>query len=84
VIMGFAIGFLTNHMPAPLFDILERMSPLASSIVGLASSGFARGQSGPVLRSMGSFAGLLLLIIAFVILGVSAYLQSRLRKRHTL
>ena len=84
VIVAFAIGFAIGKMPQPLFDILKRTAPLTTVIVGFSAGGFSPISNGALLTSIGNFAGLMLLLVAFVILGVSTYLQSRFKKRFQL
>jgi len=84
VIVAFAIGFAIGKMPQPLFDILKRTAPLTTVIVGFSAGGFSPISNGALLTSIGNFAGLMLLMVAFVILGVSTYLQSRFKKRFQL
>jgi len=81
VIVAFAIGFEVDKIPSPLFDILKRAAPLTSAVVGFSAGGFSPSSSGPLLTSIGNFAGLILLLVAFIILGISTYLQSRFKKR---
>jgi phosphate transport system permease protein len=81
VIVAFAIGFEADKIPVPLFDILKKTAPLTSSIVGFSAGGFSPIQNGTLLTSIGNFAGLILLVVAFVFLGISTYLQIRFKKR---
>ena len=81
IIVGWVIGY-ESGLPNPLIDILERTAPLTSTAAGLAG-GFTRsGNYGPREISVANFTGLLLLIFAFAILGLSAYIQKRLRNRY--
>jgi phosphate transport system permease protein len=81
MIVAFAIGFQIDKMPKPLFDILKSTAPLTTAIVGFSAGGFSPVQSSPLLTSIGNFAGLMLLLGALAILGISTYLQSRFKKR---
>ncbi|GEM_PF-2545208 len=84
IIVAYAIGFSAKTLPSPLFDVLERTAPLTSTIAGLAGGGFSRSSViGPVGQSVASVMGLLLLLTAFALLGISLYLQRRLKKRLT-
>ncbi len=81
VIVAFAVGFKLDSIPTPLFDILKRTAPLTTVIVGFSAGGFTPISNGPLLFSIGNFAGLMLLLVAFTILGISTYLQNRFKKR---
>jgi len=81
MIVAFAIGFEIGKIPQPLFDILKSTAPLTTVIVGFSAGGFSLDLSGPLLTSIGNFAGLVLLLLSFAILGVSTYLQSRFKNR---
>jgi len=82
IIVAYCIGFTSSALPKPIFDILQRAAPLTSTIAMLAGGGFSLSTTvGPVGKSVASFAGLLLLIIAFVILGVTFYLQLKMKRR---
>ncbi len=84
MIVAFAIGFQVGKIPSPLFDILKSTAPLTTTIVGFSAGGFSPVSNGSLLTSIGNFAGLILLLVAFIILGISTYLQSRFKKRFTL
>jgi phosphate transport system permease protein len=82
IIVSWVIGF-ESGLPSPLIDILEKTAPLTSTAAGLAG-GFTRsGSHGPIEMSVASFSGLLLLLMAFIILGASAYLQKILKSRYS-
>jgi phosphate transport system permease protein len=82
IIVSFAIGFGPTNLPSPLFDILERIAPLTSTIAGLSANGLVRFESGsPLPHAVSSFAALLLILIAFILLGAAAYLQKKFKKR---
>ena len=81
MIVAFAIGFKVGRIPNPLFDILKSTAPLTTAIVGFSAGGFSPSPDGPLLTSIGKFAGLILTLVAFIILGISTYLQSRFKKR---
>jgi phosphate transport system permease protein len=82
IIVAYTIGFGSRTLPSPIFDLLQRTAPLTSTIAGL-SAGSLTGSptAGPVGQSVGSFMGLLLLIMAFIILGASTYLQRKWKSR---
>jgi ABC-type phosphate transport system permease subunit len=80
LIVWFCIGLGARNLPQPLFDVLQRTSPLTSTIAGLLGGGSRATVVGPIGQSVASFGGLLLLIIAFAILALSFYLQGRIRK----
>ena len=82
IIVAYTIGLGSRSLPSPLFDVLERTSPLTSTIAGLAGGSFSMSNLvGPVGRSAASFMGLLLLVTAFALLGLTFYLQRRIKKR---
>ena len=81
IIVWFCIGFGTSNLPHPQFDVLQRAAPLTSAIVGLLGGGSRATVVGPIGNSVASFAGLLLLIMAFAILALTFYLQGRIKKR---
>ena len=83
VIVAFTIGIGASHLPNPLFDILKSTGPLTTDIVEFAAGGFSPAANGQLLTSIGNFAGLMLLLVAFAILGISTYLQSGFKKRFT-
>ena len=82
IIASWTIGYLKNGMPNPLFDIFEASAPLTSTGAGILSglrpgSTLATG----VDRAASYFTALLLLVLAFVILGLVSALQQGLRRR---
>jgi len=81
MIVAFAIGFEIDRIPQPLFDILKATAPLTTVIVGFSAGGFSLNLSGPLLTSIGNFGGLILLLLAVAVLGISTYLQNRFKKR---
>lgn len=81
IIVAFAIGFMADNLPAPLFDILQRVAPLTSTIAGISAGNFTRAEGSALQISVSNFIALLLLILAFVILGVATYIQRRINKR---
>jgi ABC-type phosphate transport system permease subunit len=81
MIVAFAIGFEVGSIPNPLFDILKSTAPLTTAIVGFSAGGFSPVQSSPLLTSVGNFAGLILMLVALIILGISTVLQGRFKKR---
>jgi len=82
IIVSYCIGFSTRSLPTPVFDVLQRTAPLTSIIATLAGGGFSSSKLvGPIGTSVASFAGLLLLIVAFIILGVTSYLQRKMKAR---
>ena len=81
IIVAYTIGFGARTLPSPLFDLLQRTAPLTSTIAGLSAGGLTRTQStGPVGQSVASFMGLLLLLAAFALLGISMFLQRKSKK----
>jgi phosphate transport system permease protein len=81
IIVTFTIGLVAPELPSPLWDVLERVAPLTSTVAGIATGGFTRATGSALNQSVASFIGLLLLLIAFVILLLAGYFQKRFRKR---
>lgn len=88
IIPIYVIGTTVNlvRLPAPLWDVFETVAtPLASAGAGLM--GGLSPQSGEgsnaLTTSVASFAGLLLLLIAFGVMALATYVQRRLNKRLT-
>jgi phosphate transport system permease protein len=82
IIVTYTIGLEAQQLPSPLCDVLERIAPLTSVAAGLAGGGFSRAEGGPLVqKSVAAFIGLLLLVVAFAILSLAAYLQNRFRKK---
>ncbi|MGQ9675497.1 MAG: PstC family ABC transporter permease [Chloroflexota bacterium] len=80
LIVYWAVGREAERMPEPLWDVFERVAPLTSTGAGLAGLYFGGGWK-PLEGSVAYFTGLLLLVMAFGILAVSAFVQRLLRKR---
>jgi ABC-type phosphate transport system permease subunit len=80
IIVAYTIGYQYQYLPKPLFDVLERVAPLTSSVIGLVG-GLAGVPSTPLEISASNFVGLLLLITAFTILGLTTFLERRLKQR---
>ncbi|MCL0105050.1 ABC transporter permease subunit [Dehalococcoidia bacterium] len=71
------IGRAAPGLPTPLWDVLEVSAPLTSIGPTLVRD------TAPVTHApVAHFAGLLLLVIAFAIMGVATLLQRRLRRRY--
>ncbi|MCL0064159.1 ABC transporter permease subunit [Dehalococcoidia bacterium] len=71
------IGRAVPGLPTPLWDVLEMSAPLTSIGPTLVRD------AAPVTHApVAHFAGLLLLVIAFAIMGVATLLQRRLRRRY--
>ena len=71
------IGRAVPGLPTPLWDVLEVSAPLTSIGPTLVRD------TAPVTHApVAHFAGLLLLVIAFAIMGVATLLQRRLRRRY--
>jgi len=79
VIVGMVVGF-ESSLPYPLFDILKSTAPLTSTGAGF-SGGFSQGSFNPLRNSAANFTGLVLLVLAFGILGLVAYLQGRYKRK---
>ncbi|MCL0095800.1 ABC transporter permease subunit [Dehalococcoidia bacterium] len=73
------IGRAVPGLPTPLWDVLEVSAPLTSIGPTLVRRGDVPVAHAPVAH----FAGLLLLVIAFAIMGVATLLQRRLRRRYS-
>ncbi|MCL0048906.1 ABC transporter permease subunit [Dehalococcoidia bacterium] len=72
------IGRAVPGLPTPLWDVLEVSAPLTSIGPTLVRD------TAPVTHApVAHFAGLLLLVIAFAIMGVATLLQRRLRRRYS-
>ncbi len=80
LIAGWVIGWEPGTMPDPLWDVLERTTTLTATGAGLAGI-----HSPPVAvdtaDSVAYFTGLLLLVMAFAIMGLTTLLQRRFKKR---
>jgi phosphate transport system permease protein len=80
----FVIGTSTSllHPPSPLLDVFARTPPLAATGAGLMGGigGEVEGVQG-VEQSVAYFAGVLLLILAFAIMGGSTLVERALRRR---
>ncbi|MGP8079383.1 MAG: PstC family ABC transporter permease [Dehalococcoidales bacterium] len=81
IIVAYAVGFMADNLPAPIFDILQRVAPLTSTIAGVSAGNFTRAEGNALQSSVSNFIALLLLVMAFVILGIATYIQRRLNKR---
>jgi len=81
IIVAYAVGFMADNLPTPLFDILQRVAPLTSTIAGISAGNFTRAEGSALQNSLSNFIALLLLVMAFVILGIATYIQRRLNKR---
>jgi phosphate transport system permease protein len=84
VIAALTIGQArSGGMPAPLFDIFESVPPLTSTGAGLINGLSQGGANHPVstLDAVAFFSALLLMILAFMILGVVNLAQHFLVRR---
>jgi len=82
VIVAWTIGYVKRGLPVPVVDIFERSAPLTSTGAGLLT-GLSPGADvkGGLDYSVAFFAGLLLMVMAFGILGLSNQVQKILQKR---
>jgi ABC-type phosphate transport system permease subunit len=83
VISAWTIGYGRDGMPAPLFDIFEAVSPLTSTGAGLIN-GLQPGAASHIattLDSVAFFTALMLMILAFIILGLINLFQHFLVRR---
>lgn len=81
VIVGAVVGFQTG-IPNPLFDILKSTAPLTATGAGFAG-GFSQSVNTPLRDSVSNFTGLLLIVIAFAVLILVTFLQSRFKRRYS-
>ncbi|MBT9166466.1 MAG: Phosphate transport system permease protein PstC [Chloroflexi bacterium] len=79
MIAGWVIGWAPGVMPVPLWDVLEASQPLTSTGAGLV--GLENPQSSGTEFSVANFTGLLLLVMAFAIMGLTTLLQRKFWKR---
>jgi ABC-type phosphate transport system permease subunit len=85
IISAWTIGYVRNGMPAPLWDITEKVAPLSSTGVGLLAGLESVGASGGTAyggeTGVAYFTALLLLVIAFLILGAASLFQQYYKRR---
>lgn len=83
MIVLFVVGFAAPRFPDPPWDVLERNTPLTALgsglIGGFTTSGTSSCQSTGC--SVGYFAALVLLVLAFVIVGLTAILERKFRRK---
>jgi phosphate transport system permease protein len=82
IISIWTIGQIHDGMPAPLWDVFERVAPLTAT--GAGFMGGITGQGTPQPNPAAYFAGLLLLVIAVAVLCLANTLQWYLRRRLSL
>ena len=82
IIVAWVVGY-ESGLPNPLLDVFEPTAPLTATAAGLAGGFTGTGVGGAVQESIANFSGLILLVIAFIILALSAYLQRKLRRKYT-
>jgi phosphate transport system permease protein len=85
MVVAFAVGMAAERLPAPLWDPFEATTPLTGAAAGLLGGMLDGGitSAPPLDRSVAFFAGLLLLVLAFGILGLAGYLQRLVLRRYT-
>jgi phosphate transport system permease protein len=85
MVVAFAVGMLAESMPAPLWDPFEATTPLTGAAAGLLGGMLDGGITAapPLDRTVAFFAGLMLLVLAFAILGLASYLQRLVLRRMT-
>jgi phosphate transport system permease protein len=84
IISAWTIGYIKDGMPVPIFDVFERVAPLTSTGAGLLNGLKPGGQVAEAGQgAVAYFAALLLLILAFLILGVMNLIQHSLQRRFT-
>ncbi len=79
VIIPGIVGVYQSGMPKPFYDIFDGCATLTSVGASLLAS-----QEAPVTpkdRAAGMFAAVLLLVLAFLLLALSTFLQKKFRKR---
>lgn len=82
LIVAFAAGWAAEHVPSPIFDVLERTPSLAAQGTGQILSVESLGASClPAECAVGYTSGLFLLLVAGVVVVVMSYLQARGRRR---
>lgn len=74
MIVVLVVGLAAPGFPYPFWDVLERSAPLTSIGRTLQLDGVV---------DVAHFTGLLLMVIAFAIMGVATLLQRRLRRRYS-
>ena len=83
VIVTWTIGLIKdNGMPNPLWDIFEKNAPLTSTGAGLVGGLYGGSPSPGGAFSAANFAGLLLLVFAFAVLGLVALTRKWLNRRY--
>jgi hypothetical protein len=82
VISAWTVGYLKDGLPNPLFDVFEAVAPLTSTGAGLLS-GLRTGAQAPPGPDRGAayFAALLLLGLAFGVMGATGLAQRWLQRR---
>jgi phosphate transport system permease protein len=83
IIAGWVIGWASPGMPNPLWDILERVAPLAATGAGLLG-GLGGQPPTPEAEPVAYFSTLMLLGLAFAIMGMVTLLQRRIKRRYSL
>jgi ABC-type phosphate transport system permease subunit len=82
IIVGWAVGWSADQFPNPLFDALERTTPLAGQAAGLIGSFETLDAScAPAACAVGYSGALLLLLVAGVFVLLITRLQARARRR---
>jgi len=81
VISAWVIGFVRTGLPVPLWDVLEATPPLTSTGAGLLNGLQAAGALNTTDTAVAYFAGLLILVLTFMILGAGSLLQRYFRRR---
>jgi phosphate transport system permease protein len=81
-IVAFAIGWVSDKMPTPLFDLLERTTTLAAQGAQYIGNFETLDVScSPANCAVGYSTALLLLLIAGILVLVVTYLQAKSRRR---
>ena len=83
MVVAFAVGMLAERPPVPLWDPFEATTSLTGAAAGLLGGMLDGGiTSAPKLDSaVAFFAGLMLLVLAFAILGLASFLQRLVLRR---
>jgi len=82
IIVGWAVGWSADQFPTPLFDSLERTTPLAAQAAGLIGSFETLDATcTPAACAVGYSGALLLLLVAGAFVLSITWLQARARRR---
>jgi phosphate transport system permease protein len=85
MVVAFAVGMLAEKPPQPLWDVFQPTASLTGSAAGLLGGMVDGGitSAPPLDRSVAFFAGFMLLVMAFGILGLASFLQRLALRRYS-